>query len=208
MNKMKMNKRYVKSALKIFVLSVMVIVVVHSVFEGHGLHLEYTLSRYVGLDYWSWIAFATCNVVVCELAFKYLAGVKNEWGMSLGWWISALWMLMMLLGLSFFPIGLFDEAWGDYGTISQIHRVTAWLMFALAVVTIVITLTKFKEEKMLCNFGFFMVIYGILLGGSIFLGIELIENLSLLVEWGFIVMYLAFLFYIPDFEPEKESQVS
>ena len=207
MNNIKINKRYVKSGIKIFVLSVLVIVWVHSAFEGHGFHMEYSISRYVGLDYWSWIAFATCNVVTCELVFRYLAGIKNEWGMSLGWWISSLWMLMMLLGLSFFPIGLFDETWGDYGTVSQIHRVTAWTMFALAVITTAITMTKFKQEKALCRFGVFIVIYGIISGMSLIFELPFAESIYLLVEWGFIVMYLVFLLLIPYLNPENKALV-
>ena len=205
MNIIKMDKSFVSSALKIFVLSSFVIVGVHAFFEGYGFHSEYSISRYVGLDYWSWIAFAVCNIVNGELVFRYLAGVRKQWGMSNRWWFCSLWMLLMLICLSICPVGLFDETWGEWGVVSTIHRITSWTMFLLAVLTVIETFIKFRNSKVIRNFGLILVGYGILCGAPILFGVNIVENLALFIEWGFLVAYMAFLLCIPYFETGNKT---
>ena len=195
-----MNKKFVQSAFLVFITSVIVIVLAHTFVDGFGFHLNYTISRYVGLTQWSATAFLICNVVVGILLFQYLKQIRDAWGMPKRWWYASTLMLLMLVVLSIFPVGLYDEVWGEFGMVSTIHRVSSATMFLLAIVTGLETTIKFRKSRFVKDFGAFFVVYGVAVATLFAADSPVFWNAALIEETMFLVLYLILIMGIPKFE--------
>lgn len=76
----------------------------------YGFHIDYTISRYVGLETWSAIVFGLGNVMVAYLSFRFLMWIQVR-GKVPKWLMLILAGIFVvgLLGLSACPMGYFDE---------------------------------------------------------------------------------------------------
>lgn len=156
---MKAEQTKIKTIMVIYGIVISIIVVSHSFIEGYDFHLDYTISRYLGLMCWSAILFLITSIFSAAALFKFILRFKNRHKMNILWFITACLMLIGLLGLSICPIGLHDEVYGNFGTVSICHRYFSIVMFASSVVFAGLSFLKFKEKTTRLNLGTF-VIYG------------------------------------------------
>lgn len=104
------------------------IIALNSIVCRYGFHIDYTISRYVGLEHWSAIVFFISNVFVAFLVGKYLFQLGDAWKMPKLFYVVTVLMAVALVGLSAFPIGLFDVN-DTTSIISWAHQITSRTMF-------------------------------------------------------------------------------
>ena len=85
----------------IFAFSQVIILGYYWLFGGYLGDLTLTISRYVGLELWSSILFAGCNILIAVLLFRYFWSVRKVF--SPLWFILSLIEVVGFVGLSFFP---------------------------------------------------------------------------------------------------------
>lgn len=117
-------------AMGVFLATAAVAVIINSTLSGYGWHLEWSISKYVGLETWSAIMFAAGNLAVALLMGKYLWSLGERWKMPKIYYLAVLVMAVALLWLSFCPVGYFDVA-GEKSTISLMHVMSSRLMFVM-----------------------------------------------------------------------------
>lgn len=104
------------------------IVLAYVVRDG-GFHTEYSISRYVGREAWSAVIFALGNLVIAWQIYRYVRLAWEDYGKV--WLMLARLMLVGFVGLSFCPLGLFDEVYGNYGAVSVMHQIFSRGMFVM-----------------------------------------------------------------------------
>ncbi|MBO7664641.1 hypothetical protein J6S46_02170 [Candidatus Saccharibacteria bacterium] len=119
---MKMNKKLIHAATGVFLATEVLIIVLYTFAFGRGFNLNWSISRYMGTDYWSAILFALSNFLVVFLVLKYLLQVRKVHKLSLFWLVLVIAMVVAYVGLSICPIGLFDPSWGHFGIVSTLHH--------------------------------------------------------------------------------------
>lgn len=128
----------------------------------YGWHVDYSISRYVGLEAWSAIVFMLTNMVVM-LAMRrelFAMGAKMSARKWYYWLVVA--MLIALIGLSAFPVGYFDPMGAMYAssTLSKVHEICARGMFiAMLIVTAVVVLNN-KMPRMTRRIAGGFLVYG------------------------------------------------
>lgn len=141
---LKKNCGYILQGLLVFTLMLIGVIAVYVVRDG-GFHLEYSISRYVGREWWSAIIFALCNFAVMVLIWKYIVREWEKYGKV--WVVLMMLVTICFIGLSFCPIGLFDATYGDYGVVSILHQIFARGMFMVMAVATAVEGWKRRGEK-------------------------------------------------------------
>lgn len=173
------QKGLMLAALGIFLVEVVGIVEVNSLM-GHGVHFEWTISRYVGLETWSAVVFAILNLVVMLAMLYYLYGVGESWRMERGFYVLVVTIVLALVGLSACPLGYFDVA-GSVSLISRVHEFCSRLMFMMMLVLALIVVTCSRASKttrilvgifvgygLVCAYGFVVRAGWFVQGGLVF----------------------------------------
>lgn len=123
------------NALTVFMSTALIAIVANSI-NGYGFHLNYSISRYVGLEAWSSLMFGISNVIVAVLMARYLWSLGRTWKMWKIYYVVVVVMIVMLLGLSICPIGRFDNIYqGEPGPVSIVHEYCSRIMFSMMIVT-------------------------------------------------------------------------
>lgn len=133
------KRRLILVALAVFVATAGLAVILNSTLCGYGFHLEYSISRYVGLETWSAILFALGNLVVAGCLLSYLYYLAEIW--QLPRWFNWLVVVMAvtLIMLSVCPVGYFDPAPGMKSMPTWAHEMSSRTMF-LAMLLAAVTL--------------------------------------------------------------------
>ena len=108
-------------------------------------HLDYSISRYMGREAWGAIIFGIGNLVLVGCIGKYVWEMREFYGKM--WVVIMAIMTGCFIGLSFCPIGLFDEVYGNFGIVSTLHQIFARLMFIMMAVAAVVMGVKRKKQK-------------------------------------------------------------
>lgn len=153
-------KTHVKISLITYILITIIIVVGHSIFAGRGFHLDYTISRYIGLGTWSAILFLATSIFIFVNILKYLEYLKTTYNLNNFWWAVAIITMVSLLGVGLCPIGYFDEIYGNFGLVSTIHRIASSTMFCSSLLLIFLTIPKAYKEKRFFIASILYLIYG------------------------------------------------
>lgn len=125
-------------ALGLFVLVSTLIIAIIS-FMRHRLRVDFSISRYVGLEFWSVILFAMANIVAASWIGRYLYEIGQLWRMPRVYYWLVIGVAVTLIGLSICPLGYFDR-YAGMGGASIVHQITSRMMFifmALVVLTII-----------------------------------------------------------------------
>lgn len=123
-------KRTVIRAMILFWVNFIVILITHNLTGRAGLHIDFSISKYVGLSFPSAIAFFIVNTFVALSMWRYL---KPKLGDKIQRLLMG-YIVITLILLSLFPIGLFDTIIPDpiiFGRtpISFLHVLTSRTMF-------------------------------------------------------------------------------
>jgi hypothetical protein len=125
------------------------IVLTHVVTGTAGLHLDYSISKYVGLTFPSAIVFLITNVIVATLMWQYICPkLKSNAQRFL-----IKYTFVMLVLLSIFPIGLFDTIIPEpvflgRTPISFLHVITSRTMFVAMAAFALLTFYEGKKKDL------------------------------------------------------------
>ena len=169
------------------------IILSHSFLEGYGFHLDYTISRYLGMTFWSAILFLVTSIISSVAILKFILKFKKEHEMNSLWFVFAILMLAGLLGLSFCPIGLFDEVYGEFGIVSLCHRFFSITMFSSSIAFAGLSFLRLKEKSTRINLATFAV-YGTIVVVSYATNIPFLMNYIFIFEGLFIIWIMAILY--------------
>lgn len=120
--------KYIVTALGVFLVTAFAAIIINSTVFGHGFHLEYSISKYVGLETWSAVVFAIGNCFVAGMFGKYLWKLGEAWNMPRVFYYLIIVMVAGLIGLSFCPSGYFDMD-GQKNLITWLHEICSRVMF-------------------------------------------------------------------------------
>ncbi len=122
------NSGLIAAALAVFLVTSFAAIIVNSTLLGHGFHLEYSISKYVGLETWSAVLFTIGNLFVAAFFGKYLWKLGEAWDMPRLFYYLIVVMVAGLLMLSFCPSGYCDFD-GKKNLITWLHEVSSRMMF-------------------------------------------------------------------------------
>ena len=185
------KKRLVLYAAVAFALTSVAAIVVNSLL-GHGWHIEYSISRYVGLETWSALVFFLGNLVVAGCVLYYLEYIAEIWGLPRWFnWLVVI-MLITLLVLSACPIGYFDLPGAAYGTSapSNLHGICSRMMFCsmiLAGAVFALTTKATKHTRIMAGI---FVAYGLLCVYGYFMKASWLASGLVFFEWSFLMAFL------------------
>ncbi len=122
------NSGLIAAALAVFLVTSFAAIIVNSTLLGHGFHLDYSISKYVGLETWSAVLFTIGNLFVAAFFGKYLWKLGEAWDMPRLFYYLIVVMVAGLLTLSFCPSGYCDFD-GKKNLITWLHEVSSRMMF-------------------------------------------------------------------------------
>ena len=192
-----MNKKFIRMAIFIFIAVVAIITIMHSFVLGRGFHVNWSISRYMGTDFWSAIVFCLANFVVAVMTLKYLFTVKREYGLSPIFVILAVIMTALFISLSVFPVGLFDETWGNFGLVSHLHRGSSYTLFAFLILLTLDLMIEVRKGLVMHLFGAAAVALSLFCVVSFFAGWDFFNDYMYIFESGYVLMNLVFYSLIP-----------
>ena len=198
----KNNRTYIKTAFFIYLLVTFTIILSNSFIFNFNFHTEYTISRYIGLSTWSAIIFAIASLIIFYNIFQYLKNIKKEHKMNKLWWFISLITIIALIFVGLFPVGYFDQTFGDFGVVSKIHRTSAYIMFCSSILMTFLTTIKFYKERIFRTVSIFFIIYGLLFVFGYAFNVNFFQNTILFSETVFLAIYLLVLYLIPE-KPSK-----
>ncbi|MBQ6570753.1 hypothetical protein IJI02_00175 [Candidatus Saccharibacteria bacterium] len=197
-------RKYLLCTTAIFTFVELLIVLTHSFLEGYGFHLEYSFSRYIGLEPWSIILFFFTALAILFSLFGFYRIFDRLNHLNLLEKLSALIMSIGLLGLSVCPVGFFDQTWGDYGVVSQLHRIFASIMFTFSTIFVFLLLIRFRRNRHFLLASALFVSYGFVLIVSYALKFAWISRYFLIAESVFLFLFPTLLaLFLPV--PEEEN---
>lgn len=199
-------RKLIKTSIIIVSVSILSIFLIQSFLCGFGVHMNYSISRYVGLSPWSAILFLLCNIANFVLIFKALRLLDEKYNFGLLWRIISFIMILALLVLSAFPVGLHDEIWGNFGPVSIVHRTSAGVMFVSAILVMLLSLPKLKQKLHLIIAFVAFAFYGVFFVVGFKFGLSLVTDNMFIPEALFLLLFLLNL-YIIDLPARKKPQI-
>lgn len=154
-----MNKKFVHIGVALFIVVWMLIIGLHSFAFNEGFNPNWSISRYMGLKPWSAIVFALFNFAIIGFVLKYMFQVRKKHHLSIFWLLGVAVMMLAYLGVSFCPIGLFDEKWGEFGIVSNCHHVFSSTLFIAMAVVALDTMIEIRKGKAMMIYGVFLLIF-------------------------------------------------
>ncbi len=164
------QRRLMAGAIVTFLTIVVSVIVLNSTWMGHGFHLEYSISRYMGLETWSAVLFGVGSVLALILMLYYLYEMGESLKMPRVYFWLVILMAVGLVGLLACPVGYFDLPGTAYGSSapSRIHEICSRMMFMAMLLAEVMVATigladrrtrvmsaAFVMYGLLCIFGYF-----------------------------------------------------
>lgn len=139
-------KRGLLASLVLFVMVSMMIVIANSL-SGYGLHWDYSISKYVGLELWSSITFVLSNIIVAAVVGRYAWKLGVSWRMPRIYFYCVFVMVVALIWLSMCPTALCDFD-GKISLISWMHHISSRTMFLMMlIVGVMLMFTKRADER-------------------------------------------------------------
>lgn len=186
-----MRRKLMLLAILVFLTTALCAVVVNSIL-GNGLHWNYSISRYVGLETWSAVVFALGNVFVATIMLYYLYGLGEEYGMSKWFYWVVVVMLCGLWGLSACPIGYFDPVGTYYGAsaISRIHEFCSRVMFCAMLLAVSMLFYGEKMDRKRRIGAVLFIIYGLICTWAYIVDARWFINLTLIFESLYILGFM------------------
>lgn len=184
------QKGQMMGALGLFLVEVVAIIAISSL--KYGLHLEWTISRYVGLETWSALLFALGNLGVAFLMLRYLYGIGERFEMGRGFYILVVVVVIALVGLSVCPLGYFDitRPIALSNAVSRIHEICSRTMFAVMVfLAVMMVFCRCATERTKIMAGVFIV-YGVVCAFGFFVQADWFIQAGLVFETLYILGFM------------------
>ena len=182
-----------------------IILLLHLLIDGRLPEISNSISRYVGMTWWSATIFAIGNFLICFEVWRYFLNVIPRRKLSLIILVPIVLMTIGLIGLSVCPLGLFDSAPSEPSIVSRLHELFSRLMFLSSIVTAFIASLYFaRSKKSILIAGLLFVAYGLFYVYSYVNQTYLIQHYFYIMEELFLYGFFAFLFMLPPVKPTKE----
>ena len=191
------EKTYIKLAIAVYILVVLVVVLGNSFLCDFDFHTNYTISRYIGLSTWSALLFLMASLAVFYNVLKYVLFLRREHHMNKIWSIVSILTVSALIGVGIFPVGYFDQTFGDFGVVSTLHRSFACAMFCLSIPMIFLTTLHFRHENRFLIPSTIFVVYGLFFVFCYHFQLQFFMNSILFFESAFLAYFLSLLLIIP-----------
>lgn len=198
-------KTRVKIALSTYLLITFIIVLGHTFFDGFGFHFNYTISRYIGLSFWSAILFLLTSIFIFWQIIKYIKTVKDEKRMGKLWWIVSIVTVSALIGVGLCPLELFDSVYGEFGLVSILHRAFSGTMFCLSIIMVLLTALKFLKSKSFLVPSLIYIIYGLFFVVCYSLNLKFFFDFILIFEAIFLTNFYIIMLLIPNMSENKNK---
>lgn len=177
-------------AMAVFAGVVLALVLTYVMRDG-GFHMEYSISRYVGREWWSATVFALGNFVIVWEVYRYTRVVWKEYGKV--WLALMVVMLVCYVGLSLCPLGLFDSSIESLGAVSVLHQIFARGMFmTMAVIGFVKGVKLFGRDSKVARWCLLYVALAIVLGVMSFTT-QIFWDLNFVIETAYIYLFMIML---------------
>ena len=181
----------------IFAFSQIIILGYYWFFDGYFGDLTLTISRYVGLELWSSVLFAICNIIISVFMMRYYLATWKK--LSTFWLICGIVQLIGFIGLSLVPHIAFVS--GEAGeTMVLWHNILArvmfFAMFGMAIERLrLATKDKItsKTRLMATNTCIFFLMYGLTYAVSYTLNLDVLFSGILIWETGYIYAFMGML---------------
>lgn len=177
-----------------------IILVTHLLTNTTDLHIDYSISKYVGLTVTSSIAFLIVNVAVSIALWKYLKPlIKSNIQRYL-----LLYIVVMLIGLSLCPIHLYDNVIPEpiimgRAPISFLHVITSRTMFVAMMLFSIVTfcLGEFRKKynRITTSASLVFMIYAIICVAAFVFFPQIFWSFDIIFE----SLYIAFFFLVVTF---------
>lgn len=128
-NKNMPSKWLIVGAMMVFLGTAFISIAMNSEVFGYGLHLNESISHYVGLEPWSAIFFTLGNIFVTAFMGRFLWEMGEFWKMPKIFYFLIVLQAASLLMLSVCPVGMFDPPEGTTSLISWMHIISSRTMF-------------------------------------------------------------------------------
>lgn len=179
----------------IFTVDLVATIFIYALMRDNGeLHVNYSISRYMGREGWSAGLFLISNIFVAREMWRGVKGMRKKYG---EWWEA--WGVVTLIGfiaLSLCPVGLFDTEWGQYGVVSILHQIFSRMMFVAMGMMLFMMAMKTEGVKFRNMFMGF-VTYGLICAAMSF-ATEVFWDLTLIFETLYIYGFLLMLAIVAD----------
>ena len=142
-------KKTVLISMVAFWVNFLLILITHFVTGAAGPHLDYSISKYVGLTFPSAICFLIVNVAVALAMWHYMKPKLENKAQR----VLMIYIIITLIGLSLCPIGLFDKILPEpiiFGRtpISFMHVLTSRTMFVAMAAFALLTFYLGKNKSL------------------------------------------------------------
>lgn len=184
------KRRLILVALAIFVVTAALAVILNSTLGRYGFHLEYSISRYVGLETWSAVMFALGNLVVAGCILSYLYYLAEIW--QLPRWFNWLVVLMavMLLALSVCPVCYFDPEPGMKSVPTLVHEFSSRTMFLAMLLAAIVIMVCGRAGVGTRRQSLFFATFGVICVCGYLSGMEWFLDLLLIFESTYLFWFM------------------
>lgn len=179
-------------ALGAFLIVAFAAVIVNSFCLGHGLDFGRSISRYVGFEVWSALAFSPVCVFAAGATGVFLWKLGQRWEMPRVYYYCVLLMSAGLIFLSLFPIGLCDPV-GSKSIVSFAHEISSRTMFLMMLATAAMLTVSRHAAVYSRRVSLVFVIYGVICVTGYFSHGAWFESCILLFETAYIAGFVAIL---------------
>lgn len=185
------KRRMILVAMTVFVVTAGLAVILNSTLWGHGFHLEYSISRYVGLEAWSAILFALGNLVVAGYLSSYLYYLAENW--QLPRWFNWLVVIMAatLIILSVCPVGYFDPAPGMKSMPTWAHEISSRTMFLVMLLVMVVLMLCGRAQAGTRRYALIFATFGVIYVCAYLVRAEWFMDLLLIFESSYLLGFMA-----------------
>lgn len=156
---------------------------------GHGLHLDWTISEYVGLETWSALLFALGNCVVAGCMGWFMYDLGREWEFPRWFYWVVIGMAVGLIGLSVCPVGYFVERGFPEGP-DFVHKLCSRGMFMMMLVVAALLAWSQRAAARTKFWSVMFVGFGLTCVAGYFLGASWFLNLVLLFEATYLLSFM------------------
>lgn len=187
------SKWLIVGAMAVFLGVAFIAIYINSFVFGYGLHLDETISHYVGLELWSAVFFTLGNIFVSIFMAMYLWRMGRVWKMpKLFYWVIVL-LVVTLIGLSVFPSGIYNDGSGKTSIVTWAHMIMSRAMFtAMMLVAAMIVMCR-RANKIAHIANVIFLIYAVTCIGGFMTGAEWFTGHVMIFETAYLAAFMVVL---------------
>ncbi len=141
------SKWLIVGAMMIFLGTAFIAIFVNSFVFNYGLHLDQSISHYVGLELWSAIMFTLGNIFVGMFVANYLWKMGLAWKMPRIFYLVVVILVAALIALSVFPSGIYNDGSGKISIVTWAHMLSSRGMFIMMMLVAAMIILRRRANR-------------------------------------------------------------